>query len=132
MASQDEGTEFTISCTGEKTGETYIGKFKAKRFLSHRDRVMQDRIYRELLGVRPEDASQDAIAYAVMLSQCRVRILEAASWWKDADNGLDLRDNKPLEEVCEKVVAIETEAIKSVQEKAEAAKKQLEGSNPPA
>lgn len=127
----DEGTEFTISCTGEKTGATYGGKFKAKRFLSHRDRVMQDRIYRELLGVRPDDASPDAVAYAMMLSQCRVRVLDAPSFWKDADNGLDLRDNKPLEEVCEKCVAIEAAAIKEVQDRAEAAKKQLEGTQPP-
>lgn len=119
----DNSEEFTVSCRGSITGTQYAGKFRAKRFLSHRDHVLQDRIRREALGEGAPGAL--AAATADMLSQLQVRIISAPSFWKDGGNGWDLTDEEPVIEAYQKAIEIQKRALDAIQKEAEADEKVL-------
>lgn len=126
MSTLDMEREFVVSVKGETTGQDYKGKFKAKRFLSHKDRLNQDRMRRELLGgTLVDQASELAASTAEVIAQCRVRLLDAPMWWKSSDSGLDLIDQSPVVEVYNKVIEIEKEAIAALQKEGEEAKEAL-------
>ena len=111
--------EFSVSVTGEVTGETFKGVFKAVPRLSHRDNLRRDQLRRDLLGGRPEDASPDAMNVSLVFSKIWVHLTESPSWWRDSGNGVNLLDEAPVAAVFDNVARIEREAIGAVKKQAE-------------
>jgi len=111
--------EFSVSVTGEVTGETFKGVFKAVPRLSHRDNLRRDQLRRDLLGGRPEDASPDAMNVSLVFSKIWVHLTESPSWWRDSGNGVNLLDEAPVAAVFDNVARIEREAIEAVKKQAE-------------
>lgn len=120
-----ETVDFHIVVTGDRTGEKWVGNFKAFRRLSHRQELARDRFYRDLLGPNPEGASERAVSQAEIFADLKVTLADTPRWWKDAGEGLDLADDNLIQEVWQQVVKIRLEAFKEVQEKAEEAEKKL-------
>lgn len=110
--------EFSVSVTGEVTGETFKGVFKAVPRLSHRDNLRRDQLRRDLLGGKPDEASPDALNVSLVFSKIWVHLVEAPSWWKDSGNGVNLLDESPVAAVYDNVARIEREAFEAVQKKA--------------
>lgn len=124
MATTANDAPFSLSCVGDFTGEKWVGNFRAKTKLSHRDHLAQDRIRRELQG--PGDgASKQALSRAEMFSQLAVRLTIAPTWWKEADNGLDLHDENVAVEVYNEALKIERTAWEELQKSADDAKAAL-------
>ena len=117
--------EFTINVTGETTGETFKGVFKAKPRLSHRDTLLQDQMRRDLLGPKPEAAGQAAVANSLVFSKVWIHLLETPSWWKEAGNGVDLLDESPVVAVYDQLTKIEKEAMEAAKKDGEEAAKTL-------
>ena len=117
--------EFKIKVVGEVTGEEYVGTFKAKPRLSHRDTLLQDQMRRDLLGPKGAEAGQAANASALIFSKCWIHLTEAASFWKDAGNGVDLLDEAPVVAVYDQILKIEAEANEKVKKAAEKAAEDL-------
>jgi hypothetical protein len=120
-----ESVKFTVTITGETSGETWRGEFAAKPRLSHRDQLARDRIRRELLGPDGTNAVPRAHNQAEIFSQLAVRLTEAPKWWSEAGNGLDLDDDNIVAEVYSQVMRIEQEAFERVKKAAEDAKAEL-------
>lgn len=119
--------QFTVSVIGETTGEKWYGQFKTKTRLSHRDQFRRDQIRRDLLGPNPEGASPRAENAAEVFSEIALHLVEAPSWWKNADNGLSLEDDNVVAEVFNEIMKAKAEAQAALAKKAEDAKKALEG-----
>jgi hypothetical protein len=117
--------EFTINVTGEITGETFRGVFKVKPRLSHRDTLLQDQMRRDLLGPKPGEAGQSAVASALVFSKIWAHLSEAPNWWKDASNGVDLLDEAPVVAVYDAVQKAEKEAVDAVKKAGEKAAEEL-------
>lgn len=117
--------EFSISVTGETTGESFKGVFKAKVRLSHRDTLLQDQMRRDLLGPKPESAGQAAVANSLVFSKIWVHLTDAPSWWKEAGNGVDLMDESPIVAVYDGIVKLEKDATDAVKKAGEAAAVEL-------
>lgn len=117
--------EFSINVTGEVTGETWRGIFKAKPRLSHRDTLLQDQMRRDLLGPKAVEAGQSAQASAMVFSKIWVHLTEAPNWWKDAANGVDLLDEAPVVAVFDAITKMEKEATEKVKKEAEKAAEDL-------
>ena len=113
--------EFTINVVGETTGETFRGNFKAKPRLSHRDTLLQDQMRRDLLGPKPTDAGQAAIASSLVFSKIWIHLTEAPTFWKEAGNGVDFLDEAPVVAVYDNIVRIEKEAIEAIKKDGEKA-----------
>lgn len=99
-----------IHVIGDSTGDTYIGDFGVKPFLSHRDILQRDAVRRELLGVSPEFASEEASARATAFGELRVRIVSYPPWWEACGLGLDLLDENVIIELYEECLRVENEA----------------------
>lgn len=126
----DRGIEqFTVSVTGEVTGQVWAGAFKVKTRMSHRDHMTQDRLRREYLGPL-EGASPRAAASAEIFSQLAVRIVDAPSWWADNGAGLDLADDNVVSQVYEAAMKAEREAIEALKKAGEAAREELKKTAP--
>lgn len=117
--------EFTINVTGEITGDTFRGVFKVKPRLSHRDTLLQDQMRRDLLGPKPGEAGQSAVASALVFSKIWAHLAEAPNWWKDAGNGVDLLDEAPVVAVYDAVQKVEKEAVDAVKKAGEKAAEEL-------
>lgn len=120
MAESNEAP-FSISITGEVTGEKWVGDFVAKKRLSHRDALKKDRTKRELLGGQPGDPSERALSIAIILSELDVRLVSSPRWWKEKSNGLDLEDEEVLVEIYNKALEVETKDIEERKAKAQGA-----------
>jgi hypothetical protein len=121
-------SSFTISSTGDVSGDTYKGVFKVKTRLSHRDQLNRDRIRRDLLGSNPEGVGARAASIAEIFSQLAVRIVDAPSWWTNTDNGMDLSDDNVVAEVYEASIKAEADEVERVRKKGEEAKEALKSS----
>lgn len=117
---------FTISVTGDTTNEKWVGTFKCKPRLSHRDQLTKDRIRRELLGPDANNASTRALNQSEIFAQLAVRLSESPSWWKDNGNGLDLADDNVVAEVFEACLRVEKESVEALTKDGEAAKAELQ------
>jgi hypothetical protein len=126
---------FDLNLVGDVTGEKWLGKFKCKLRLSHRDTLAKDNLRRQLLGGSPELATERASSLAFIASELSVRLVDAPAWWKAADNGLDLADDNVMAEVYSNCVRLERELFDKTHKKAEDAsdelKKKLEADAPP-
>ncbi len=117
---------FVINVIGETTGETWTGKFSAKKRLSFNDQMRLDNFRRQMLGEAPGEPTQRAASMALIFSNLLVRLAEAPSWWVDADEGRNLEDENLVVQVYEKALKVETDARDALAKKASGATDDLE------
>lgn len=121
----NDPASFDIKMFGDITGEQWVGLFKAKKRLSYRDQLRRDQVRRDLLGNHPEAASALALSQAEIFSELSVRLIQAPSWWTEKGNGIDLEDDNVVIEVYQQAMKAESDALKELKEKGEAAKVKL-------
>ena len=126
MISAHDTIAFTVEVTGDLTNKKWFGKFAAKATLSHRDKLARDRLRREYLGEKAEDASAEARATAAIFSELGVRLMTTPEWWVAADNGLDLKDSNLVSEIFKGAMKIENDFIVELTKAADEAKKPLD------
>ncbi len=114
-----DSVAFTISVTGDRTGDLWHGEFKSYKRLSHRQELMRDRIMRDLLGPNSEGASDRAKSQAELLAELQVSLVETPSWWKEAGQGMDLADDNIIQEIWKKVMEVKVAAVEEVTKKGE-------------
>lgn len=130
MPSGNDTVQFSISVTGESTGEKWTGSFKMKTRLSHRDQLRLDQIRRDLLGPNPDGASPRAQNQAEVFSFIAVHLLDAPMWWKSNDNGLDLQDDNVVAEVYAQITKAKSDAIEKLKKAASEAEVTIKEANP--
>lgn len=118
---------FVISVDGETTGVNHTGKFIAKKRLNFNDQLARDNQRRLMLGAAPGEPTPRAASMATIFSELYVRLIEAPSWWVDADEGRELEDENIVVKVYEKVLKVEADAREEVAKKAAEAKGELTG-----
>lgn len=112
---------FTVHVTGDVTGETWSGEFRAKTALTRRDIITKDRIRREILGADgTEGADEHARMLAVAYSELRVRITDAPKWFLENDYALDLQDETPMAAVYKEAMKVQNDAVTAKIKEAEA------------
>jgi hypothetical protein len=125
MAVNTDTVQFTVSVTGDTSGEKWYGLFKVKTRLSHRDQLQRDKVRRELLGTDGANASVRARDQAEIFSQLAVRVVDAPSWWRDNGNGLDLADDNLISEVYSASVKAEVDSLEAIKKAGEQAASEL-------
>lgn len=125
MASDVNDVPFSISLIGDVSEEKWVGDFRAKKTLSHRDQLKRDQIRRELLGSQGGAPTERALSIAMVLSELAVRITKAPKWWAEKGEGLDLEDSNVIGEVYDNVTRIEREAAEAKKVKAEKAQEEM-------
>lgn len=123
--SNDNDAPFSISVEGESTGEKWVGDFRAKKRLSHRDQLNKDAMRRELLGSQPGVPTERAMSTAMIISELTVRLTKAPKWWEAKGNGIDLEDDSVIGAVFDKAMAVEKEDQEARKAKAAAAQAEL-------
>jgi hypothetical protein len=111
--------------TGDTTGQIWVGKFSAKKRLNFNDQLRMDNFRRQMLGAAEGEPTPRAASMAHIFSNLLVRLIEAPSWWVDADEGRELEDENLVLDVYEKALKVETDAREEISKKAEAAKADL-------
>lgn len=114
--SNEKHEAFEVNLVGNISGQTWIGKFRAKPCLTWRDRINIDRTYRELVGGTGNTDDVGVAAMAKIVSQLSFRLTETPQWWKEAQGGLDLIDSNVIEEVFQKAKDIEEQYYKKLEE----------------
>lgn len=122
----DNEVPFSLDEVGAISNESFKGDFKVKKALSFRESLQKDQIRRDLLGdTNGSPASYEAQEYATMLSELRIRLVDPPAWWKEANNGAELRDENVLLKVWSETVAIVNAFLESKKAAVEAARKKL-------
>jgi len=123
MASIPSQCEFTIDEIGENTADPFRGRFTLKTILTHKEQLRRDEMRRLYLGSFSQVApSPRAANQAELFADINIRIVGdkgCPSWWRDADMGLDLKDDAP-------VLAIVKELNKGIAEREAAVKAAIE------
>jgi hypothetical protein len=117
--------KFNIHLFGDKSGELFRGDFEAHKRLSHRQELLRDRLYREMLGTNPDFASPRAKDQAEMVAELKVSLVKCPVWFQECDYGLDLIDDSVLRKVWEEVMKIRLDAFNELKEKAQKAEEAL-------
>jgi|ERR1017187_311683 hypothetical protein len=121
-------TDFTIDCKGELTGNQYTGSFTCRTKLSMREALAQDELYRRILGVNSQDASNSSKSIAAAVSYLSAHVMKSPPWWEKLDSGLQCEDINLLTAVnnaCMDAVEKEYLALAEEAKKAETALKDL-------
>lgn len=98
---------------GEKTGTSYTGEFKVKKYLNHKESTDATRLAEQLL--RGIERSEERIAFLSTLAHLAFHIIEAPDWW--GDNGLDLLDKEPVWVLAEKLSLVQQPPKEEKEEK---------------
>lgn len=109
----------SISVVGNSTGETYKADFVITQILSHRQQLLNDRLFREYLGgENPSQASIDAKQRAQLLADINSSLQEPVpQFWREKGMGLDLLDDNVLMEVWAAVQKVFNEVAERIKEK---------------
>lgn len=129
---QVKDVPFPIKVVGDTTFQEYGGQFRARQLLNHDQQLERDRIRRELLGDKPEQATDRAKNQATIFAELAVRLTEAPAFWTASRNGLDLYDDNVVGAVYAEAMAVEMKFREELQKKAEEAKAALEKMAPKA
>ena len=117
---------FTIDMVGDSTGERQVGKFSAKKRLTFNDQLARDNFRRQMLGAAPGEPLPRAASMAQIFSELLVRLIDAPSWWVDADEGRALEDENVVVDVYEKALKVESDAAAEVAKKAAIARGEIQ------
>ncbi|NDC23765.1 MAG: hypothetical protein EBZ49_06505 [Proteobacteria bacterium] len=131
MPSSNDTVQFSISVTGESTGEKWTGAFKCKTRLSHRDQLRLDQVRRDLLGPNPEGASPRAQNQAEVFSFIVAHLIDAPNWWRSNDNGLDLEDDNVVAEVYAQITKAKADANEKLRKAATEAEREIKAEAQP-
>ena len=89
-----------VSTEGEATKHKYIGRFKIKPFLTHREKADAIRLAERNCRGIVEDLNN--IQFQRLLAFLKFYIVEVdADWWKN--DGLDLYDESPIYELLKQL-----------------------------
>ena len=91
--------KFAINCEGQDTKQRYTGDFAARRYLSQNLKMQRSRLIREFLGEFAHYATDQDRLRAIALAECIVYLSSAPDWWKQANNGIELKDDNVVDEV---------------------------------
>lgn len=105
----------TLDSVGEITKRPWLGNFKIKLLLSHNERLLFERRYKELL---PNDAGvdEDTKFKASGLAELSVRVVDGPEWWEASKQGMNLVDAQPIIDLLYKVKDGYAEWLKKVEE----------------
>lgn len=121
-----KSTSFSVNIQGETTFESYPGKFTVKQLLNHDEQLEVDRLRRQILGDKPDQASARALNQAEIFASLIVRVTEAPTWWKESNAGQGLYDDNVIAGVYGEAMKAEREYRESLSLKAKDAQKDLE------
>ena len=124
-----ESKKLNLSFDGEVTGEKWIGEFSVKPLLSFYEKSLADQDYRALMG-HPQEGSEirnDIRSQAYALSQIKARLSDAPSWVKETSYlRSNFYDTNVIFDLYEKIAEVEDDWKKSVTERANSLKQNLE------
>jgi hypothetical protein len=118
--------DFSVDVVGELTNNSYVGTFVAKTKLSMRETLRQDEVRRQILGVNPQSAGEDAQRVAAAIAYLSVHIVQSPDWWKELEGGLKIEELNLLAEVNNKCQEAIDKEYKKLNEEATKAKGELE------
>jgi len=124
-AKTPEGVLFSIHVIGDVTGKLYVGEFRAKPTQSFRDKLLADRMRRDLLGPDSVGASGESIVTATVIGELSVRLTDTPQFWKESQGGLGLEDFNVLEQVYKQAIDIEKAHIAAIEVAGKAAEAAL-------
>ncbi len=106
---------FSIDHVGDTSGNRYEGTFVVRTVLNmgqkHQLELEKSRLLADFLN-----PTSELSGIALILSNLRVKIVDAPEWWKQSNGGLNILDEDVLVELYKKLVEKEIEwraAIKS-------------------
>lgn len=106
---------FYFTHEGKLTGRKYEGDFKVKCLLSIADqRVLE--IEKSGLTVDLNNPTDNLNAIGSVVSNLRVRVLDAPDWFKQSIRSLDILDEEVLFEIYSKCLEAETKWISDIRE----------------
>ena len=117
--------EFTIDVKGELTDHQYTGSFTAKTKLSMREALAQDEIYRRILGVNSQEASNASKSVAGAISYLKTHLVKCPDWWDALEGGDKCEDLNLLVEINNKCQDAVDGAYKALAEEAKKAEEIL-------
>jgi hypothetical protein len=120
-----QSRQVSLHVLGDKSGETYSGQFHVLERLNHRFELQKDRKYRELLGLNPQDASEDSKFRAEILAELSVAFTSVPDWFKDSAFGELLVDNNVVVKLYEETMKVRQSVITELQDKAKDATVEL-------
>jgi len=115
---------FTMDITAA-SGERYAGTFRVLKRLTRQQALRLDALRRELLGPNPFGATEEVLLSSLYLATCSIHVLDAPKWYTNSNRGLDLLDEEPIKFIYEKIMALQEEDRKALEEKAKEAAKEL-------
>lgn len=110
---------------GSDTGQTYEGSFTIKTLISRRDVFVADERRRLILGTLGDSAPSSINGEAFMMGQLAVRIVDSPKWFKEADLGLELKDENIVPMLFKLCVEKEQERKEEIKKKSEESLKKL-------
>jgi len=116
----------SVDVVGDVSEVRYVGVFKIKTRLSHRDSLRKDQIRRELIGTHSESVSNQAFSIAEAFSIISAHVVDAPQWWIAAGNGMDLEDNNVVEKVLKEIEGAKKIDVDARKAKTATDKKSLE------
>jgi len=84
--------DFVIDSKGDVTNTQVTGTFTAKTKLSMKEILRQDELYRQILGVNSQEASEHSKDIASALSYLATHIIGCPDIWKALENGMKCED----------------------------------------
>lgn len=96
---------FGINVIGERSNNTYMGRFKVKCLLAPTEEISADKLYRDLLGNNSHLAQERVRQLAFALSQLQYRIIESPEFWVNSNiGGGHITDENVILDVLDKAV----------------------------
>jgi hypothetical protein len=105
--------------------EPLRGKFRVKVKLSYREILNMDSIRRQLIGPGGGEADGMATLVSSGLAKIRTHVIDAPSWWKDSNEGLDFDDIKVVLTILDEINKVERDHLADLAKRAEKATEEL-------
>lgn len=92
-----------VNCKGD-SGANYFGRFRIKKYLSHKERSDAVRMAELLCRGITQDISFRTLLSTVAFLNCHITETDAV-WWNGADGqkGMDLTDEEPVWAIAEEI-----------------------------
>jgi hypothetical protein len=121
--------EFCIDVKGELTGQQYTGAFTVRTKLSVMQALAQDELYRRILGVNSQEASETSKALASAISYLSTHVVKGPEWFTALEGLMKCEDINVVAAVnneAQRVIDVEYKALSEEAKKAETALKALQ------
>jgi|GEM_PF-5042228 len=92
-----------INCVGE-SGEKYFGRFRIKRYLSHKERAEAVRMAELMCRGITQDITFRTFLSTLAFLNCHILETDAVWWSGDpGQKGMNLSDEKPIWDIAEQI-----------------------------